>query len=279
MKPSYMWQLTVLFTATVSALQVRTQPFSPHIVQGLATRSPVALKVMIENVPDVVAIAANDGASKSAVESLAIFLTNLAQKGGLPAMALAVTISDSVPLLPTQPISIIAGAVFGFQSGLTAVICGQALATLFALTMGRQLGSNILDFLGEETGAKVQKVLQELGLDSTADYKKVFTTILVARQSPVLPFSVGNYMVGAATQAPILPALLGTVLGCIPLNCVWVGAGAGGMTALDMLTRGGAEPSNPYLGTIEAVGVAATIVTVVAVAKAVWSVWNDDGDE
>ena len=134
------------------------------------------------------------------LESLGSFVTKIAQQGGPPAMAAAVAISDSVPLLPTQPISVVAGALFGFPTGLLAVVVGQTMATAFALILGRQLGSNILDWLGRENGEKVKKVLEELGLDATADYQKVFTTILVARQSPVLPFSLGNYMVGAATS-------------------------------------------------------------------------------
>ena len=134
------------------------------------------------------------------LESLGSLVTKIAQQGGPPAMAAAVAISDSVPLLPSQPISVVAGALFGFPTGLLAVVVGQTIATAFALILGRQLGSNILDWLGRENGEKVKKVLEELGLDATADYQKVFTTILVARQSPVLPFSLGNYMVGAATS-------------------------------------------------------------------------------
>ncbi|KAL7576711.1 hypothetical protein ACA910_005634 [Epithemia clementina (nom. ined.)] len=93
-------------------------------------------------------------------------------------------------------------------------------------------------------------------------------------------------MVGAATSAPILPALLGTVIGCLPLNCVWVGAGAGGMSALDLLTQqqqgeGGGKsllPDSPYLSALETVGVLATVLIVANVAKVVWSVWQEDKD-
>ena len=90
-----------------------------------------------------------------------------------------------------------------------------------------------------------------------------------------------------ALAASILPALLGTVIGCLPLNCVRVGAGAGGMSALDLLTsnnnnQGGGDalvPDSPYLSTLEAVGVVATVLIVANVVKVVWSAWNEDETE
>ena len=145
-------------------------------------------------------VAASAMTTTTTLKSLGALITEWAEQGGPTAMSMAVAISDAVPLLPTQPISVLAGALFGFQTGLLVVVLGQSLATIFALVVGRQLGSNILAILGRDNSDKIKKVLEQLGLDSTADYKKVFTTILVARQSPVLPFSLGNYMVGAVTS-------------------------------------------------------------------------------
>lgn len=204
-----------------------------------------------------------------------------AERGGPLFMAIAVALSDSIPLVPTQPISIIAGALFGLKVGLPAVISGQALATTFAFLFGRYVLANsdwnVFD-QAEEEGAdrsKLAKVLDELtsGLNS-GDAKTVFWTIFLARQSPVLPFSVGNYFVGAATQAPILPALFGTLLGCLPLNIVWVGAGAGGMAAVDAIKENGALAEG-----LEAVGLIVTLGLVAAVARVVLKVYGSDDTE
>jgi uncharacterized membrane protein YdjX (TVP38/TMEM64 family) len=203
----------------------------------------------------------------------------IALQGGPPIMALAVALADSIPLVPTQPISIVAGALFGIKLGLPAVIFGQTMATMFAFIFGRNVLANSDWNVFENTqGAdknKLAKVLEELtvGLNS-GDPKTVFFTIFLARQSPVLPFSLGNYFVGAATKAPILPALAGTVLGCLPLNLVWVGAGAGGMAAVDMVKENGLLAEG-----LEGFGALVTLGLVAAVVNTVKKVYSQDEAE
>ena len=205
-------------------------------------------------------------------------IASLAKEEGPLSMVLAVALADSIPLVPTQPLSILAGAVFGFQVGLPAVIVGQAVATTFCMVVGRYIlakrGEKFQDTLDDDQRGdnKLAKVLDELtaGLNSN-DWKTVFGTILLARQSPVLPFSLGNYFVGASTQAPLLPSIAATVVACIPLNCVWVGAGAGGMAAVDMVAQNGALAEG-----LEAVGLLATSAIVLSIAKLVYKVRNEE---
>ena len=214
-----------------------------------------------------------------AFDSIRDILLTDAKEGGPPIMALAVALADTLPLVPTQPISLVAGALFGIKFGLPAVIIGQAVATLFALLFGRYVLAdsdwNVFDQAGEgEDKSKLAKVLEGLtsGLNSD-DPKKVFLTIFLARQTPVLPFSMGNYFIGAATKAPILPALAGTLVGCLPLNCVWVGAGAGGMAAVDMVKQNGLLAEE-----LEAVAAVVTLGLVAFVVKTVLDVYKDDED-
>jgi uncharacterized membrane protein YdjX (TVP38/TMEM64 family) len=54
--------------------------------------------------------------------------------------------------VPTQPISIIAGALFGLKLGLPAVLIGQTIATSFALLFGRHVLANSAWNIFEETG-------------------------------------------------------------------------------------------------------------------------------
>jgi hypothetical protein len=130
----------------------------------------------------------------------------------------------------------------------------------------------------EEESSKLGLVLQQLtiGLNS-GNPMTVFWTVVVARQSPVLPFSLGNYFIGAGTRAPLLPAVLGTMVGCLPLNVVWMGAGAGGMAAMDMA----AEQEIPLAQILETVGVVVTLGLAAALGKTVWQVYasSSDGDE
>lgn len=216
-----------------------------------------------------------DGRDFTLLESARSFLMSRVQEGGAPTMGLLVALCDSIPLFPTQPISIASGALFGFGPGLAAVIVGQTLAAAFALSIGRYAGPSVMDAL--DNSSKARRVLEGLGLDADAGFFKVFRAIFIARQSPVLPFSVGNYLVGAATSAPIVPALLGTLLGCVPLNCVWVGVGAGGMTTLNTL-EGDNGSISQYMGMLEGVGAIATLLIVLNLGKVILDV-SREGSE
>ena len=46
------------------------------------------------------------------------WISSLVQRQGPGIMVVAVTITDSVPFMPTQPIAVLAGAVFGLTNGL-----------------------------------------------------------------------------------------------------------------------------------------------------------------
>eukprot|EP00546_Thalassionema_frauenfeldii_P020480 CAMPEP_0178902992 /NCGR_PEP_ID=MMETSP0786-20121207/4913_1 /TAXON_ID=186022 /ORGANISM="Thalassionema frauenfeldii, Strain CCMP 1798" /LENGTH=317 /DNA_ID=CAMNT_0020574321 /DNA_START=159 /DNA_END=1112 /DNA_ORIENTATION=+ len=234
--------------------------------------------------------------------------TSLIQQGGLPLMALAVALSDSIPLIPTQPISIAAGAVFGFSGGLSAVVVGQALATAFAFGIGRYVIKKTKDNANDnntgddddddwilnndeisnnntpEENSKLEKVLKELISPlNSGNWWTVFTTIVVARQSPVLPFSVGNYFVGAGTNAPLLPAWLGTIVGCLPLNSIWVLTGSSGMAALDAAVSSSSSSSDsPTNGVanlqqgLELFGIVVTVGFIAYTIKTIWSVYAGD---
>lgn len=249
---------------------IKNAPFTTNVIQSSDTRREMMpfLDSLSDNSHQVAS------SSSSLAESVGATVSSLAQKGGPPFMALAVSISDSIPLLPTQPISVIAGALFGFPTALIAVVIGQTVATIFALLVGRQILSEKPEWMDRFGGnsPKMQKALVDLGLNSD-DAMTVFRTIFVARQSPVLPFSLGNYLVGAATTAPLLPTVCGTVLGCLPLNCVWVGAGAGGMTALDAMSKSG---NSQVLEGLELVGALATFLVIGSIGKVIWNLWNED---
>lgn len=202
----------------------------------------------------------------------------LAQQGGPLFMTLAVAFTDSMPFAPTQPVAIIAGVLFGLKVGLPAVVAGQTIATTFAFLFGRYVIANsdwnIFDQTEDEEGAdrgKLGEVLDELTLGlNSGDAKIAFWTIFIARQSPMLPFSLGNYFIGAATEAPILPTLIGTLLGCLPMNALLVGVGAGGMHALNAVKDEDA---------VKAIGLIVTIGLIACIARVVLKVYGSDDTE
>lgn len=133
----------------------------------------------------------------------------LVQKGGPGAAFLAVAICDAIPLVPTQPLTIATGAAFGLGPGLALVVSGQATAATVCFLVGRLI-------LGPEKvkqlfGPKFASVASQFTSSGDDRYATTFRTVILLRQSPVVPFSVGNYVLGAATDAPI-PALVAGAL-------------------------------------------------------------------
>jgi uncharacterized membrane protein YdjX (TVP38/TMEM64 family) len=198
-------------------------------------------------------------------------------------VAMAVVTTDTVPLLPTQPVAVFAGAALGFTKALAAVVAGQAVATVLALCIGRYWlarrsgsGGDGGGFMGGKDG-KARRFIDEMasgGLNNP-DFGRVFFTIAVARQSPVLPFSLGNYLIGALTDAPALPVVLGTVVGCFPLNCFYIGVGAGGMQAVNRALTSSEGAKLQAVAKI--VGILTSCLVLVGTAKAAYKVFATKG--
>ncbi|KAJ8613382.1 hypothetical protein CTAYLR_002312 [Chrysophaeum taylorii] len=191
----------------------------------------------------------------------------LVLRGGPGAAYLAVCFFDSVPLLPTQPITIATGAAFGLGPGLAIVVSGQATAATLCFAAGRTILGP--DRVREIFGAKITSIASQFATGSGEDsFATTFKSVVLLRQSPVVPFSVGNYVLGAATDAPIPALLAGTVVGCLPLNALYTTTGA--------VVRGGAKAFVDNVGIdlgraeefLGVVGVAATVGVIYLFVKA-----------
>lgn len=192
---------------------------------------------------------------------------NLVQTGGPAAAYVAVAVCDSIPLVPTQPLTIAAGAAFGLGPGLAIVVSGQTSAAAFCFVVGRTvLGPKKVEAL---FGGRFSSVASQFASgDGKDSFSTAMRTVILLRQSPVIPFSVGNYVLGA-TDAPIPALMLGTVIGCLPLNMFYTATGA--------IVRGGAKAFLDSVGLnledvesiLGVVGVAATAGIVYFLAKAI----------
>ncbi|KAJ1638567.1 hypothetical protein T492DRAFT_942531 [Pavlovales sp. CCMP2436] len=160
---------------------------------------------------------------------------------GPAAFSAAVFVADMVPGVPTQPIAIASGAVFGFQEGLAAVCIGQALAAAGALALARSPAAKAVRDKAEEMLGEGAAKRSLDAIAKTVDSQSalgVFGSIVGVRQSPVIPFSIGNYYLGLFTRAPIASVVAGTVVGCLPLNALWVYVGATTGDALTAILSG-----------------------------------------
>jgi len=205
---------------------------------------------------------------------------------GPAGMTAAVFIADMVPGAPTQPIAITTGALFGFKEGLACVCAGQAAAAGGAVLLARSPAARGLLSKAEDAlnaPGPLKKSLDAISakVDSQSALG-VFGTIVGVRQTPVIPFSLGNYYLGLFTRAPLASVVAGTVVGCFPLNALWTYVGATTSGALQAVLNGEKVDVGPLLDSplglgLSALGVVATVALLAGVGKTVTT--SDAQDE
>ena len=229
----------------------------------------------------------------------------------------ATMFAELVPLLPTQPISLAAGLLFGAPVGATLVLCGSTTACMCAygltkgpakglarwvmqkelkgpvpaaLTGGKDLergfppagdlegGGFKASVLGSPPRGAPLPLDPEVRAQSTlsaaslrrqlvrvqsqiegASFVKQCLSIAVLRLSPVVPFSVSNYLFGFTSVRP-LALYAGTWLGLAPWMFFYCSLGAGARELLlngedfSTLLSGLLRDLGAYSGAISAIG-------------------------
>jgi uncharacterized membrane protein YdjX (TVP38/TMEM64 family) len=156
-----------------------------------------------------------------------------------------------VSLVPASAVTLAAGLAFGFAAfplALGAATLGAACAFLIA----RHLGTD-----------KVKRLVEDLPR-SKAVYKAIsgggWRIVLLLRLSPIMPFSILNYALGA-TELRFWPFLSATFVGIIPAVALYVYVGALGKAAI----AGAAGGTARWL--LLLLGLAATFIAIFYVAR------------
>nr|ACN31105.1 unknown [Zea mays] len=112
-----------------------------------------------------------------------------------------------------------AGLLFGNVTGTIIVSVGGTLAAAVAFLIARYFArERILKLVeGNKKFLAIDKAIGENG----------FKVVTLLRLSPLLPFSLGNYLYGL-TSVKFLPYVLGSWLGMLPGSWAYVSAGAFG---------------------------------------------------
>ncbi|HUF27421.1 MAG TPA: VTT domain-containing protein [Gemmatimonadaceae bacterium] len=128
----------------------------------------------------------------------------------LPALFLVVYVIVASVGLPSSPMSLAGGAIFGFAFGSVLNWMGAFLGALGAYALGRALGANA-----------VRRILRRHAsvLDTVTRHAD-FLSILRLRLLPVVPFNGLNYAAGIA-RVPARTFALATGLGIIPATLIF----------------------------------------------------------
>ncbi|XP_078181857.1 SNARE associated Golgi protein family [Carex rostrata] len=161
--------------------------------------------------------------------------------------------------IPAIPLTMSAGLLFGPVTGTVIVSISGTVAAAVAFLIARYFArERILKLVeGNKKFAAIDKAIGENG----------FKVVTLLRLSPLLPFSIGNYLYGL-TSVKFLPYVLGSWLGMLPGSWAYVSAGAFGRAIIQEESEVGLPGGNGQLVTLGLglvfTAIAATYVTRLA---------------
>ena len=217
--------------------------------------APLALLALASVVPpshaseSLAAFAAfsSDGDAVERARDVLDRLETLPQIETIPLWLFVMTLSEMLPLFPSQPAALTSGIVFGAKEGAAMVVAANMTAATLAFLAARGAGRALAEkVVKEETGggdadetaggdaenAFARKWSELRANLADAPPTRQATLIALYRLTPH-PFSASNYLFGLVGEVRLAPYFVGTLVGAIPYAILYAGAGAYGRTLLD----------------------------------------------
>ena len=174
-----------------------------------------------------------------------------------PAAFIAIYIVGSLAFIPGAVLTLVAGAMFGLARGIPIVFTGAILGSSAAFALARTLArERVARWLARDRrAAAISDAVAGRGL----------LVVLLLRLSPVFPYNVLNYALGAS-PVRYRDFLIGGV-GMLPGTVLYTyyGTVVGDVTAL---AAGTAPPRGPEYYALLALGLAATLVLTIVITRA-----------
>jgi uncharacterized membrane protein YdjX (TVP38/TMEM64 family) len=165
-------------------------------------------------------------------------------------------VAAALLLVPGAVLTIAAGVVFGVVWGTLLVSAASTAAAAAAFLSARYVAR-----------ARVEKMAQrheKFGAIDRAIREKGWKVVALLRLSPVVPFSLSNYMYGL-TAVRFWPHILASWAAMLPGTVLYVSLGAAGRAAAQ---AGRSERRSPWEWALLAAGLAATVVVTVLLTRA-----------
>jgi uncharacterized membrane protein YdjX (TVP38/TMEM64 family) len=173
-----------------------------------------------------------------------------------PALFIAAYVVGSLAFIPGAVLTLIAGAVFGLSRGIPIVFTGAVLGSSAAFAVARTVARDRVGrwLARDRRAAAISSAVAERGL----------LIVLLLRLSPVFPYNVVNYALGASTIR-YRDFLVGSV-GMLPgtLLYTYYGKVVGDVTAL---ATGTAPPRGVGYYVLLGVGLLATLLLTIVVTR------------
>ncbi|KAM7262649.1 hypothetical protein ACFE04_000332 [Oxalis oulophora] len=158
---------------------------------------------------------------KDRINQFLIRLSKTVEGYGPAGYVLFVAIYAGLEILvvPSTPLTMSAGLLFGTSIGTVVASISGAVAATVAFLIARY-------FIRERMLKLVEGNKKFHAIDKAIE-KNSFGVVTLLRMSPLLPFSIGNYLYGL-TSVKFVPYILGSWLGMLPGTWAYVSAGAFG---------------------------------------------------
>jgi uncharacterized membrane protein YdjX (TVP38/TMEM64 family) len=174
-----------------------------------------------------------------------------------PALFIAAYVLGSLAFVPGAVLTLIAGALFGLGRGIPIVFTGAVLGSSAAFALARTLArERVTRWLSRDPrAAAINEAVADRGL----------LIVLLFRLSPVFPYNVLNYALGAS-RIRYRDFLIGSV-GMLPGTVLYTyyGKVAGDVTAL---ATGTAPPRGTGYYVLLGVGLVATLLLTIVITRA-----------
>ena len=167
--------------------------------------------------------------TRSLVDLLDLLISSFSRLGWAvyPVFAGLLVLMQVVPLFSALVLIIVAGALFGPVWGTLLVSVSLSIAATICALIGR--------IVSERTGFGLADLSEQAATVDAAiaagPARTSLLLVLLLRLSPVMPFTFSNYLFGL-TSTRLWVVFLGTLLGTLPSQTVYVSAGALGRQAL-----------------------------------------------
>jgi uncharacterized membrane protein YdjX (TVP38/TMEM64 family) len=224
--------------------QPRTKkPIGKRITQGLATFVTIAFPFLVITLLPVGKVVAKLDQILDRLGPLAIVVFIVAY------------IVDAVVLGPAWLFALAAGLAFGLVRGIVIVWFSATIAAGLAFLIARYLARHRVEKLarGNEKFEAVDRAIAKSG----------WKVALMLRISPILPYTIANYLYGL-TAIKFLPYVVATAIGIIPMVAVYVSIGAAGRQAA-LAAAGGHQSTAEWI--VLGVGIVVTVVAGILIAR------------
>jgi uncharacterized membrane protein YdjX (TVP38/TMEM64 family) len=189
-------------------------------------------------------------------EWLRAFQSWVAHKGIWGGVIYGIVYTAAVLLfVPGSVLTIGAGLVFGLLWGTVIVSIASTAAAALAFLIARYLARDRVEALAKRN--------QRFRAIDHAIREKGWRVVALLRLSPLVPFSVSNYLYGL-TPVSFGPYVLASWIAMLPATVLYVWIGAAGKAAAD---AGGGQGKSPLEWALLGAGLVATAVVTVMITR------------